>query len=292
MNDEVFEAYREAGRIAHRILATGAGMVRPGASLLETVEAVEEMVLEAGAGLAFPLNCSLNEAAAHDTASEGDARIFSAGDLVKLDLGVHLDGYVADTAVTIDLGDHGELVAAARAGLDAAIALARPGVAAGALGAAIQAAIEGHGYRPVANLTGHGLDRYVLHGPPSVPNVGHPGGAVLAEGQVVAIEPFASTGSGNRQREPRDSRSTARSPRGRSGCRRPGRRSSSCASGGGCRSPAAGSTCPSAEIALATLVRQGVFRSYPVLHDIPGSYVAQAEHTLVVLEDGCVVTTA
>lgn len=291
MNDEVFEAYREAGRIAHRILNAGAGMVRPGASLLETIEAVEGMVLEAGAGLAFPLNCSLNEAAAHDTASEGDERVFSAGDLVKLDLGVHLDGYVADTAVTIDLGDHGQLVDAARAGLDAAIALARPGVAAGALGAAIQAAIEGYGYRPVANLTGHGLDRYVLHGPPSVPNVGHPGGAVLAEGQVVAIEPFASTGSGLVSEAARAeiygqvATRPIRLPAARRAFELVRERQ-------GMPFSRRWLDLPKREIALAGLVRQGVFRTYPVLHDVPGSYVSQAEHTLVVLEDGCVVTTA
>jgi len=290
VNDEVFEAYREAGRIAHRILDAGAALVRPGASLLETVEAVEELVLEADAGLAFPLNCSLNEAAAHDTASEGDERVFAAGDLVKLDLGVHLDGYVADTAVTIDLGDHGELVDAARAGLDAAIALARPGVSAGTLGAAIQAAIEGRGYRPVANLTGHGLDRYVLHGPPSVPNVGHPGGSVLAEGQVVAIEPFASTGSGFVSEASRAeiygqiASRPIRLPAARRAFELVRERQ-------GMPFSRRWLDIPKREIALATLVRQGVLRTYPVLHDMPGSFVAQAEHTLVILDDGCVVTT-
>jgi methionyl aminopeptidase len=291
VNDEIFEVYREAGRIAHRILNEGAGMVRPGVSLLETVESIEGMVLEAGAGLAFPLNCSLNEAAAHDTASGGDARVFAAGDLVKLDLGVHLDGYVADTAVTVDLGDHGELVAAARAGLDAAITLARPGVAAGALGAAIQAAIEGYGYHPVANLTGHGLDRYLLHGRPSVPNVGHPGGAVLAEGQVVAIEPFASTGSGIVSEAARTeiygqvATRPIRLPAARQAFELVRERQ-------GMPFSRRWLEMPKREIALAALVRQGVFRTYPVLHDVPGSFVAQAEHTLVVTEDGCVVTTA
>ncbi len=291
MNDEVFEAYREAGRIAHRILNAGAGMVRPGASLLETVEAVEGMVLEADAGLAFPLNCSLNEAAAHDTASEGDERVFAVGDLVKLDLGVHLDGYIADTAVTIDLGDHGELVDAARAALDAAMALVRPGVAAGELGAAIQAAIEGRGYRPVANLTGHGLDRYVQHARPSIPNVGHPGGAVLAEGQVVAIEPFASTGSGLVGEAARAeiygqiATRPVRLPAARQAFELVRERQ-------GMPFSRRWLDLPKREIALATLVRQGIFRNYPVLHDVPGSFVAQAEHTLVVVEDGCVVTTA
>ncbi|HOV68044.1 MAG TPA: type II methionyl aminopeptidase [Methanoregulaceae archaeon] len=291
MKDELLDLYREAGRIARRVLSAGEGMVRPGAGVLETVEAVEAMVLSAGAGLAFPLNCSFNEAAAHDTASEGDERVFSTGDLVKLDLGVHLDGYVADTAVTIDLGDHGELVRASRAALDAAIALARPGITTGELGGAIQAAIEFHGYRPVANLTGHGLDRYLLHGPPGVPNIGHPGGMPLQEGQVVAIEPFASTGSGlvseaarveifgqiavrpTRLPSARRLLDLVRERHGMPFSRR-------------------WLDLPKRDVALANLVKQGIVRTYPVLHDVPGSFVSQAEHTLVILEDGCLVTTA
>ncbi|HOT93671.1 MAG TPA: type II methionyl aminopeptidase [Methanoregulaceae archaeon] len=291
MKDELLDLYREAGRIARRVLSAGEGMVRPGAGVLETVEAVEAMVLSAGAGLAFPLNCSFNEAAAHDTASEGDERVFSTGDLVKLDLGVHLDGYVADTAVTIDLGDHGELVQASRAALDAAIALARPGITTGELGGAIQAAIEFHGYRPVANLTGHGLDRYLLHGPPGVPNIGHPGGMPLQEGQVVAIEPFASTGSGlvseaarveifgqiavrpTRLPSARRLLDLVRERHGMPFSRR-------------------WLDLPKRDVALANLVKQGIVRTYPVLHDVPGSFVSQAEHTLVILEDGCLVTTA
>jgi len=291
VKDELLDLYREAGRIARRVLSAGEGMVRPGAGVLETVEAVEAMVLSAGAGLAFPLNCSFNEAAAHDTASEGDERVFSTGDLVKLDLGVHLDGYVADTAVTIDLGDHGELVRASRAALDAAIALARPGITTGELGGAIQAAIEFHGYRPVANLTGHGLDRYLLHGPPGVPNIGHPGGMPLQEGQVVAIEPFASTGSGlvseaarveifgqiavrpTRLPSARRLLDLVRERHGMPFSRR-------------------WLDLPKRDVALANLVKQGIVRTYPVLHDVPGSFVSQAEHTLVILEDGCLVTTA
>ena len=237
MKDDVLDRYREAGRIAHRVLSTGVGMVRPGAGVLETVEALEAMVLEADAGLAFPLNCSFNEAAAHDTASEDDERVFSQGDLVKLDLGVHLDGYVADTAVTIDLGDHAELVLASRTALDAAIAHARPGVTTGELGAAIQAAIEGYGFRPVANLTARSRTSSPPRAP-SVPNVAT-GGSVM-EGQVVAIEPFASTGRASSRG--RASNSTVRSPSVPLASRADGACSTLSGSAGGCPSPAAGST--------------------------------------------------
>jgi methionyl aminopeptidase len=114
MNDEVYDAYREAGALARKVLHRGAGLVKEGAGILEMVEETEAMVTDEGAILAFPLNVSLNEAAAHDTAMPGDERMFAAGDLVKVDLGVQVDGYIADTALTVDLGDHAKLVGSSR----------------------------------------------------------------------------------------------------------------------------------------------------------------------------------
>ncbi|WP_292365576.1 MULTISPECIES: type II methionyl aminopeptidase [unclassified Methanoculleus] len=290
MDDEVYDAYREAGALARKVLRRGAGLVKEGAALLDMVEETENMVAEEGALLAFPLNVSFNEAAAHDTAMPGDERTFSRGDLIKVDLGIHVDGYIADTAMTVDLGDHGALVEASRAALEAAIAAVRPGVAAGELGAAIQAAIEEHGYRPIANLTGHGLDRYDLHAKPMIPNIGMTGGAVIEEGMVFAIEPFATTGSGKvgeaarveiyKQIAARPARlpsakrilETARPRRGLPFSRRwvPGDK---------------------VEIGLSTLVRAGILHPFPMLHDIQGSFVSQAEHTLIVTDTGCEVTT-
>jgi len=290
MDDVVYDAYREAGALARKVLHQGAGLVKEGAGLLEMVEATEAMVMEEGAFLAFPLNVSFNEAAAHDTAMPGDERVFSRGDLIKVDLGVLIDGYIADTAMTVDLGDHAPLVEASAGALEAAIAAVRPGVAAGELGAIIQATIEERGYRPVANLTGHGLDRYNLHARPTIPNVAMSGGAVIEEGMVFAIEPFATTGSGRiseaarveiyRQIAARPARlpsakrilEVARPRRGLPFARRwvPGDK---------------------VEIGLATLVRTGILHPFPVLHDIPDSFVSQAEHTLIVTADGCEVTT-
>ena len=290
MDDAVYDAYREAGALARKVLHQGAGLVKEGASLLDMVEATEAMVTEGGALLAFPLNVSFNEAAAHDTAMPGDERTFARGDLVKVDLGVQIEGYIADTAMTVDLGDHAVLVEASRAALEAAIAAVRPGITTGELGTIIQATIEEHGYRPVANLTGHGLDRYDLHAKPSIPNVAMAGGAVIEEGMVFAIEPFATTGSGKvgeatrveiyRQVAARPTRlpsakrvlEAARPRRGLPFSRRwvPGDK---------------------VEIGLMTLVRAGILHPFPMLHDEPGSFVSQAEHTLIVTGDGCEVTT-
>ena len=280
----------EAGAMAKRFREEAAGMVVPGASVLELVDTIEQAILDAGGQIAFPLNISINEDAAHDTAGPGDERLFSEGDVVKVDLGVHIDGYVADTAQTVDLGDHALLVEASREALSAAIALVRPGVTTGELGTVIQHEIESRGFRPVANLTGHGLSQYCLHGDPMIPNVAMTGGAVIEEGMVFAIEPFASTGTGmvsdstrtviysqtaNRGvrlasakrvlNQIRDRRSLPFSKRWLTGDK--------------------------IDLALSTLKKNGVVRGYPVLHDILGSYVSQTEHTLIVTEDGCVATT-
>ena len=290
MNDDIYSAYMEAGAMAKRFREEAAGMVVPGASVLELVDTIEQAILDAGGQIAFPLNISINEDAAHDTAGPEDERLFSEGDVVKVDLGVHIDGYVADTAQTVDLGDHALLVEASREALSAAIALVRPGVTTGELGTVIQHEIESRGFRPVANLTGHGLSQYCLHGDPMIPNVAMTGGTVIEEGMVFAIEPFASTGTGmvsdstrtviysqtaNRGvrlasakrvlNQIRDRRSLPFSKRWLTGDK--------------------------IDLALSTLKKNGVVRGYPVLHDILGSYVSQTEHTLIVTEDGCVATT-
>jgi methionyl aminopeptidase len=290
MKDDVFEKYLDAGRIASKILHKGAQGIRVGASYLELVESIEAQVIEQGAALAFPLNLSLNEDAAHDTASRDDPRLFAKGDVAKLDLGVQIDGYIADTATTVDLGTNSLLVQASATALEAAIKKVRPGATAGELGTAVQAEIEGRGYRPVSNLTGHGLDRFVQHTSPTIPNIASKAGVRLEEGMVFAIEPFASTGSGHvgektrREIYSQISSKPVRIPAGRAvldtikdrhglpfARRWLGERKM--------------------DLALNALIRAQVLHGYPVLSDIPGSLVSQAEHTVIVTGDGCIVTT-
>lgn len=290
MNDDILEKYREAGRIAAKILQEGAAQIRVGASYLELVESLETRVRDEGGDLAFPLNVSLNEDAAHDTASPGDPRIFATGDLVKLDLGVHIEGYIADTATTIDLGNNGLLVQASDDALQAAIREVRPGATAGALGAAVQQAIESRGYRPIANLTGHGLDRFVLHRAPTIPNIGSPGGTVLEEGMVFAIEPFATTGSGHvgekarREIYSRVSTKPVRMPSARAVI-------SDIHERNGLPFARHWLADRKKDLQLPALVRAGILHVYPVLADVPGSLVSQHEHTVIVTDDGCIVTT-
>jgi methionyl aminopeptidase len=290
MNDEIFEKYRVAGDIASKILIRSAREIRIGVSYLEVVESIETQVKEEGAELAFPLNLSLNEDAAHDTASPNDARLFARGDVAKLDLGVQIDGYIADTATTVDLGNNALLLEASEQALEAALKAIRPGVSAGEIGAAVQNEIESRGYRPIANLTGHGLDRYILHRPPTIPNVGVNGGVVIEEGMVFAIEPFATTGSGHVGEKIRKeiysqiSQKPVRIPAARAILNTVKDRH-------GLPFARRWLNDKKMDIALSALVRSHILHVYPVLSDIPGSLVSQHEHTVIVTGDGCVVTT-
>ncbi len=290
-DDEVLALYCEAGKLAAALLKKGAALIRTGNRVVDVVEYIEQMVEEEGAGLAFPLNLSLNEDAAHDTASTDDQRCFREGDVVKLDLGVHLEGYIADTAVTVDLGDNGLLIEASKAALEKAIEIVRPGATSGALGHAIQQEIESRGFHPVSNLTGHGLARYSIHTLPTIPNIGFSGGATLEEGMVFAIEPFASTGSGRVTEKSRIEifQQTAIKPVRLSSARKV---LDAVRSRHGMPFARRWMADGKLDIALASLVNKGIVRSYPVLSDIPGSLVSQHEHTIVVTGDGCIVTTA
>ncbi len=290
MKDEILEKYRTAGSLATRILKDGAQQIRVGTSYLELVESIEARVNDEGAQLAFPLNLSLNEDAAHDTASWSDERTLKKGDVVKLDLGVQIDGYIADTATTVDLGNNSLLLDASREALEAAIRTVRPGATAGDLGAAVQKEIEGRGYRPIANLTGHGLGQYVLHQSPTIPNIAVNGGVVLEEGMVFAIEPFATTGSGHVREKTRIeiysqlSTKPIRIPAGRTILEKIQDRK-------GLPFSRRWLGERKLDLALPALIRSGNLHGYPVLADVPGSLVSQHEHTVIVTGDGCIVTT-
>ena len=281
----------QAGAAAKKILAAGAARIRPDIPLLEVGTFVEDMILEEGFGIAFPVNISLNEAAAHDTPSQGDTRVFAPGDMVKLDIGVHLDGYIADTACTVDLGNQPVLCEASVAARDAAIGAVKPGVAIGTLGSIVSQEIRSRGFVPIANLTGHGLDRYCLHKGPNVPNIPGTGGAILEEDMVVAIEPFASTGTGFVHDGKREEifgqlvRRPVRLPAARRILKEIEGRN-------GMPFARRHLKVTSADLALSRLVHDGIIRSYPVLSDVSGSFVSQAEHTVIVTGEGCIITTA
>jgi methionyl aminopeptidase len=190
------DKYREAGRIASAARRQAVASIRPGVRYVDVLDAIESFIHAQGGELAFPAQVSVNSVAAHDCCGPDDERVFRAGDVAKVDLGVHIDGCIADTAETADLGSHATLLEASRQALEAAIALVRPGARTRDIGAAIQATMRAYGHKPVANLTGHGIAPFTIHCAPAIPNVPDSDDAVLKEGMMICIEPFATTGRG------------------------------------------------------------------------------------------------
>ncbi len=197
MDKEVLESYRKAGRIAQEALLHGKTLIKPGEKLLAVCDSVEEFIASKGAKTAFPAQISVNNIAAHYCPDFEDKTEFQQGDLVKLDVGVHVDGYVGDNALTVDLGDHKELVQASKDALSAALKLVKPGITISELGRAIHEAIKSYNLSPIKNLSGHGLGRFEIHTSPSIPNFDTGDNTGLEEGTAIAIEPFATNGAGS-----------------------------------------------------------------------------------------------
>jgi len=186
----------KAGKIASEARAYGKKLIKVGASILDVTEKIEKKIIELGGKIAFPPQFSRNNIAAHYNALVDDKTKFGE-DLVKFDLGVQINGKIADCAISIDLsGKNSKLIKASEEALKVAINLAKPGVMIGEIGAAIEKTIKSFGFVPIRNLSGHGLGEYDVHSEPTIPNYDNGDKTKLEEGQAIAIEPFASTGEG------------------------------------------------------------------------------------------------
>ncbi len=195
MDKEPLQKYEKAGSIASQALKRGLSMIKPGASTKKILDETEAYIKSQGAGIAFPAQIAVNEVAAHYCPAEDDT-ILKEGDTVKLDVGVHIDGYIADTAKTIRLGGQDDLVKASQDALREALKKISPGAMLGEIGKTIQETITSYGFAPIRNLSGHALGRYEVHAKPTIPNIDTGDKTELKENQVVAIEPFASKGAG------------------------------------------------------------------------------------------------
>lgn len=199
LDEEAVEKIIKAGEIGARVRELATSLVKPGASAREVCSRVEEYTLELGAKPAFPCNFSVNEVAAHYTPGLDDDVRLTGVEVVKIDVGVHVDGYIADTAATVDLsGVNGPLLDAARSALEQVVRIMKPNIRVYDIGKAVEAAIKKHGYRPVRNLTGHTIGRWIIHAGTQIPN--YPDRTTfhkrLRPGTLVAVEPFATNGRG------------------------------------------------------------------------------------------------
>ena len=194
MEPEILDKWRRAGKVAAQALEYGGTLCKPGINVNELCAKIEQKIIELGAKPAWPAQASMNEVAAHYTPEPDDETVLK-DQVVSIDVGAHVDGFIGDNALTVDLsGDNAKLVEASKAALAAAQAMLKPGVGVAQLGAAIVKEIESRGLKSVRNLTGHGIAQWVIHTAPTVPNYESRQEDVLEEGQIIAIEPFATTG--------------------------------------------------------------------------------------------------
>jgi methionyl aminopeptidase len=299
MDDNIYEKYKQAGKIAAKARDYGISLIKPGKRFLEVAELIEKKILQSGAELAFPVNIAVNEIAAHYTPSHNDNKIFYKGDIVKIDVGAHIDGFIADTAATLEVetDNYSDMIRAVGEGLDTAINMIKSGIDLSNIGKAVKKSISSFGYKPIDNLTGHNLNRFILHGGLSVPSVPE----LIKkrrpkEDDVIAIEPFATNGIGHvisgfgsniflcnkniNLRLLRDKKSRIFFNRLKNNYK----------------------TLPFAErwafklfdnddIFLRKLNFLGVIKHYPQLIEAKNGIVAQKEHTVIINQEGCEVTT-
>jgi methionyl aminopeptidase len=294
----IAEQYRASGAITGKVKAIVKSAVKPGIGFLEICDLVRREVESRGGRLAFPTGIGVNEVTAHYAPQDGDQSVVRDQDLVKVDFGVHVDGYVTDTSVSVTFNpEFNLLLEATERALEAAIATARRDARTGEIGREIHREAARFGFKTIENLTGHTLDRYVVHAGKSIPNLYMPGMQSLKQGDVFAIEPFLTLGTAAGYVVDTPSQTifsvVARKKTG---------------------SPeldafvdriwAERKTLPftprwylsdfgKGKISgiVTRLVAKRVLRAYPTLVEASGKPVAQFEHTMVLDEDGLVVLT-
>jgi len=294
MDKQIMKNYLQAGKIAKETLGYGRTLVKDGAAVLEITEAIEKKIFDLGGKPAFPVNIGINETAAHFTPVMQSKEIIKAEDYVKLDLGVHIDGYIADTAITIRLAGKDALILCSEKMLETALPLFVPGGRLFEIGETIENVAKEFGFNSVRNLTGHGLKRYDLHAGTNVFNVKNSSQKRLEEGEVYAVEPFCTTGAGLvKDSEPAlifmwIADKPARSAEARKILELAKTRYAGL--------PFAKRWIEKSfpplkmNLALNELARTGALHAFAQLKEISGKPVAQAEHTVIVAEKPVVTT--
>jgi len=288
----------KAGRVAAEIRKMVANLNLIGRSIGEICDIVEGGIRRMGCEPAFPCNVSINEVAAHCTASLDEDEFIKEGDVVKVDLGAHVNGYIADTATTVSYSpEYDTLVHAAEEALNEALKTVREGVSAGDVGRTVSEAAKKWGFKPISNLTGHSMEQYQIHAGVSIPNVWLPGTQRLKAGCIYAIEPFLTLQDGaGSVVDGGAPRIYVLLSRRKTGDRR--------LDGFAEEIWLTRKTLPftprwfldrygerELKLLIDGLLRRRVLKGYPVLVERTGRPVAQFEHTIYLTEGGVVVVT-
>jgi len=297
--EDVIECYRKAGKITAEIRELSFRIVREGMPILAVCEELEKAIADRGGKPAFPVNIGINEVAAHYTSPFDDSSIIPPRSIVKIDFGVHINGFIADSAITISFNpEYYPMVSSAEQALKEAIENMRPGVRISEIGGIIQRAILNRGFKPISNLTGHKVERYVLHTGKSLPNVPDIDGARIVVDEVFAVEPFVTVSTAEGRVESLDRGNIFRfnkekgvkTQRAKDVLRLIREEYSSLPFAlRWLRTRFMGSEL---DAVLQELISSRCLVSYPVLVEASSKPVAQAEHTVVITEKGCEVLTA
>ncbi len=294
MKEQEIKEYEKAGKIASETVKYAKSLIKPGILLVEIAEKIESKILELGGKLAFPVNLSINEIAAHYSPTLNDKT--PASGLLKVDIGVQINGFIADTAFSLDLTPDNQfknLILASEKALEQALNIAKQGTQLNKIGEQIHKIITDSGFSPVRNLSGHQLGKYLVHAGATIPNYDN-GNENTLEQEAYAIEPFATTGVGI----VKDGATSGIYKFERSG---------------GIRDPVARKilefieenfqTLPFSQriiekqfgsralLSLKFLEQAGILYQYPQLVEKSNSPVSQAEHTLIILKDKTIITT-
>jgi len=192
-DNEELEKFRLSGKILRETREEMRSQVKENMQIIEVCEKAENLIRAKGGKPAFPCNVSINEVAAHYTATPGDKSTIPAGSTVKVDIGVQIDGYVTDTAFTIAFNAEGRsMTTTAEHALKAAIDSIHGDMTTGRIGGIIETAIRNRGFKPISNLTGHSVGRFIVHAGTSIPNVAQLSVTKVKTGEVFAIEPFVT----------------------------------------------------------------------------------------------------
>lgn len=303
--------YQKAGKIVKEVREMAVDEVHEGMKVLTLVSLIESEIKKRGGLPAFPCNISINEVTAHYTSPSGDKSILKEGDLVKIDLGAHVEGYIADSATSVMIGSgegpfrsgdktytpekQSKMIETANNALEVAISNVRPGCQLGKIGTAVEEYINSQGFVPVANLTGHSMIRWNLHSGLSIPNVKESNPQELEEGDVLAIEPFVTDGVGMVG----DMNDTFifRFLRDRPLRLNDARKLLEIIKKDYKNLPFAQrwleetTNIRKVNLAMRQLISSRAIYPYHVLREKSGARVAQAEHTVIVESDGCMITT-
>lgn len=297
-DEEALSKFRAAGKILREVRGEIKHFVQENMLMIDVCEKAEQLIRKKGGKPAFPCNVSVNETAAHYTSPPGDTKTVPEKSVVKVDIGAHVDGYVADTAVTVCFNPEYEgMVEAAEHALKTAVENIQPEISTSRLGSIIEKTVKSRGFKPISNLTGHQVGKYIIHAGTSIPNVPQLFSTKIKMGQVYAIEPFVTLPNAAGKVEDGDEITIFRLVKSRS-----------------LKNPYAREllkhieddfrTLPFAERwlqgivpkehygeAFKELLSSKALTYYPVFVEVSRKAVAQAEHTVLITKDGCEVLT-